>query len=64
MLGTDYINLVPPLVEAGKFQALVAAGQTISSTLSPLDNSLAVFVTNTVSVARSTETMMVLTMAL
>lgn len=64
MLGTDSINLVPPLVEAGKFGDLVAAGQTISSTLSPQDNSLAVFITNTASSARFTESWMVLTVIL
>lgn len=45
-MGTDYLNLVPHLVEAGKFQDLVDAGQTLSSVLSPLDNSLAIYATN------------------
>ncbi|KAH9479690.1 Nuclear pore complex protein Nup85 [Psilocybe cubensis] len=45
-MGTDYLNLVPHLVEAGKFQDFVNAGQTLSSVLSPLDNSLAIYATN------------------
>ena len=48
MLGADHINLVPPVVESGKFHDLVKAGQTVSSSLSPSSNSLAVFLTNTV----------------
>jgi nuclear pore complex protein Nup85 len=48
MLGTDHINLVPPVVEAGRFHDLVKAGQTVSASLSPSSNSLAVFLTNTV----------------
>ncbi|KAF9482632.1 hypothetical protein BDN70DRAFT_966723 [Pholiota conissans] len=46
MIGQDNINLAPPLVEAGKFGELVNAGQTISSALSPSDNSLLVFIKN------------------
>jgi nuclear pore complex protein Nup85 len=48
MLGTDHINLVPPVVETGRFYDLVKAGQTVSASLSPSSNSLAVFLTNTV----------------
>lgn len=48
MLGTDHINLVPPVVEAGRFHDLVKAGQTVSASLSPSSNSLAVFLTDTV----------------
>ena len=38
------IDLVPPLVEAGKFHELAQAGQTISASLSPYNNSLAVHI--------------------
>ncbi|KAF8159828.1 Nup85 nucleoporin-domain-containing protein [Crassisporium funariophilum] len=47
MPGTDNLNLVPPLVQTGKFEELVKSGQTISASLSSADNSLAVFITNT-----------------
>lgn len=46
---TNDLNLVPPLVESGKFIDLVNAGQTISTCLSPADNTLAIFITNSVS---------------
>ena len=49
----DHLDLVPPLVEIGKFIDLVNAGQTISASISPADNSLAVFITNSVSFWRS-----------
>ncbi|KDR68007.1 hypothetical protein GALMADRAFT_79171 [Galerina marginata CBS 339.88] len=42
----DHLNLLPPLVESGKFKELVNAGQTISSVLSPSDNSFGVFITS------------------
>ena len=48
MLGADHINLVPPVVELGRFHDLVKAGQTVSASFSPSSNSLAVFLTNTV----------------
>ena len=48
MLGADHINLVPPVVESRRFHDLVKAGQTVSASLSPSSNSLAVFLTNTV----------------
>jgi len=48
MPAAEYLTLVPPLVEAGKFNELVKAGQTLSSTFSPSDNSFAVFITNVV----------------
>ena len=48
MLGADHINLVPPVVESGRFHDLLKAGQTVSASLSPSSNSLAVFLTNTV----------------
>ncbi|KAF4610945.1 hypothetical protein D9613_006754 [Agrocybe pediades] len=43
---SDHLNLVPPLVESGKFQELLDAGQTLSVALSPADNSLSAFITN------------------
>ncbi|KAJ4470133.1 Nup85 nucleoporin-domain-containing protein, partial [Lentinula aciculospora] len=37
-----HIELVPPLVEAGKFSELVRSGHTVSASFSPSNNSLAV----------------------
>jgi hypothetical protein len=48
MPAAEYLTLAPPLVEAGKFNELVKAGQTVSFTLSSSDNSFAVFITNVV----------------
>jgi len=48
MPAAEYLTLAPPLVEAGKFNELVKAGQTVSSTFSSFDNSFAVFITNVV----------------
>jgi len=48
MAATDAYNLKPPLIEAGKFQDIVDAGQTITSAWSPADNNLAIYITNTV----------------
>lgn len=50
MPGAVDINLVPSLVGPGQFDDLVKAGQTISSVLSPADNSFAVYITNAVSI--------------
>lgn len=47
-LAREHLNLAPPLVEAGRVQDFIDAGQTISSTFSPSDETLAVFVTNVV----------------
>ncbi|KAJ7091342.1 Nup85 nucleoporin-domain-containing protein [Mycena belliarum] len=47
-MSGDVFNLTPPLVPAGKPGDLLLAGQSLSASLSPLDNSLAVFVTNAV----------------
>ena len=47
-MSADLFNLAPPLVPAGKPEDLLLAGQTLSASLSPLDNSLAIFVTNAV----------------
>ncbi|KJA25724.1 hypothetical protein HYPSUDRAFT_134002 [Hypholoma sublateritium FD-334 SS-4] len=44
MAAKDVLHLVPPLVEAGKFNDLVKAGQTISSALCPSDNTVLVFI--------------------
>lgn len=46
----ENLNLVPPLVQSGHVHELIALGQTVSASLSPLDNSLAAFITNTVRV--------------
>lgn len=45
-MSADLFNLTPPLV--GKPEDLLSAGQSLAVSLSPLDNSLAVFVTNAV----------------
>ncbi len=44
MAARDILHLVPPLVEAGKFNDLVKTGQTVSSALCPSDNTVLVFV--------------------
>lgn len=48
MAAIDSYNLKPPLIEAGKFKDIVDAGQTITSTWSPADNNLAIYITNAV----------------
>ncbi|KAJ7442242.1 Nup85 nucleoporin-domain-containing protein [Mycena latifolia] len=48
-MSADVFNLTPPLVPAGKPEDLLLAGQSLAASLSPLDNSLVVFVTNAVS---------------
>ncbi|KIM44830.1 hypothetical protein M413DRAFT_442797 [Hebeloma cylindrosporum] len=48
MPAAEYLTLAPPLVEAGKFDELVKAGQTVSSTFSSSDNSFAVYITNAI----------------
>ncbi|KAJ6607496.1 Nup85 nucleoporin-domain-containing protein [Mycena sp. CBHHK59/15] len=45
-MSNEVFNLKPALVPAGKPEDLLLAGQSLSASLSPLDNSLAVFVTN------------------
>ncbi|KAJ7043585.1 Nup85 nucleoporin-domain-containing protein [Mycena alexandri] len=45
-MSGDHFNVAPALVPAGKPEDLLLAGQSLSATFSPLDNSLAVFVTN------------------
>ena len=40
------IRLYPPLFEEGKDAELLRSGRTLSVTLSPRDNSVAVFATN------------------
>ncbi|KAG5641793.1 hypothetical protein DXG03_004179 [Asterophora parasitica] len=47
MPGETHLNLVPPLVEAGDVEGLAKAGQTLVSSWSPLNSSLAVFVSST-----------------
>ncbi|KAJ7668334.1 Nup85 nucleoporin-domain-containing protein [Mycena rosella] len=48
-MSADVFNLTPPLVPAGKPGDLLLAGQSLCASLSPLDNSLAVFVTHAAS---------------
>ncbi|KIK60507.1 hypothetical protein GYMLUDRAFT_43830 [Collybiopsis luxurians FD-317 M1] len=43
-MGVQHIDLVPPLVEAGNFNVLVQSGHTVSASLSPYNNSLAVHI--------------------
>ena len=44
MAAREILHLVPPLVEAGKFNDLVKTGQTVSSALCPSDNTVLVFI--------------------
>jgi hypothetical protein len=48
MTSSRHLNLAPPLVQSGRVDELIQLGQTLTSSLSPSDNSLAIFVTNTV----------------
>lgn len=48
MATPRHLNLRPFLAEAGKFDKLVESGETLSTTISPLDDSLAVHMKNTV----------------
>jgi hypothetical protein len=45
MSGDDLLNVLPPLVQSGRFGEFIDAGRTLSMSLSPLDNSVATFVT-------------------
>ncbi|KAF8343506.1 Nup85 nucleoporin-domain-containing protein [Amanita rubescens] len=45
MTGKSHLNLAPPLVDSGQSESLVKSGQAICASLSPHDNSLAVYVT-------------------
>ena len=48
MTVSRHLNLAPPLVHSGRVDELIQQGQTLSASLSPSSNSLAVFVTSTV----------------
>jgi hypothetical protein len=48
MMGARHLNLAPPLVRSGRASELVELGQTLACSLSPTNNTLAAFVTNTV----------------
>lgn len=48
MKASGHLNLVPPLVQPGRADELLQLGRTLTSSLSPSNNSLAVFVTNIV----------------
>ncbi|KAF8713566.1 hypothetical protein AX14_012920 [Amanita brunnescens Koide BX004] len=45
MTRKSHLNLAPPLVEPGQLESLAKAGQAICASLSPHDNSLAIYVT-------------------
>ncbi|KAJ8095098.1 hypothetical protein PM082_010317 [Marasmius tenuissimus] len=42
---SNHLNLVPPLVEKGHFEDLIGSNETISASMSPYSNSLAIFMT-------------------
>ncbi|KAF9444472.1 hypothetical protein P691DRAFT_677501 [Macrolepiota fuliginosa MF-IS2] len=46
MASSRHLNLRPFLAEAGKFDKLVGSGQTLSTSISPLDDSFAVHMKN------------------
>jgi hypothetical protein len=48
MTGKSQLNLAPPLVEHGQSESLAKAGQAICASLSPHDNSSAIYVTTEV----------------
>ena len=48
MTGKTHLNLAPPLVEHGQPDSLAKAGQAICASLSPHDNSSAIYVTSEV----------------
>ena len=50
MIPMHHVHLRPFLTETGQFEKLVESGRTISSVLSPLDDSLAIYMRNTVCV--------------
>ncbi|KAJ3729997.1 Nup85 nucleoporin-domain-containing protein [Lentinula guzmanii] len=43
-MAIKHVELVPPLVEAGKISELVQSGRAVAASLSPSDNSLAVYI--------------------
>ncbi len=53
MTGKSHLNLAPPLVDSGQSESLAKADQAICASLSPHDNSLAVYVTREVRVDNS-----------
>ena len=48
MARDTHLNLVPPLVESGHIEDLIQAGQSLRASFSPLNNTVAVFVTSAV----------------
>ncbi len=48
MAATQHLHLAPFLAETGKFDKLVESGQTLSAAISPLDDSIAAYLKNTV----------------
>ncbi|KAF7309813.1 Nuclear pore complex protein Nup85 [Mycena indigotica] len=52
-MSGEHFNLTPPLVPARRSQDLLEAGQAISASLSPFDNSISVFATNAVQLVHS-----------
>ena len=45
MATDNVLNVLPPLVQSGRFDEFIDAGRTLSMSLSPLDNSVAAYVT-------------------
>jgi len=41
----NVLDVLPPLVQSGRFDEFIDAGRTLSMSLSPLDNSVATYVT-------------------
>lgn len=62
---SQHLNLVPPLVQAGQLRELLETGQTLKSTLSPANNSLAIYLSNAVrSISRASQLHVILTLNL
>ena len=45
MSEDNLLNVLPPLVQSGRIDELIDTGRTLSMSVSPLDNSVATFVT-------------------
>ena len=45
MSDANLLNVLPPLVQSGRIGELIDTGRTLSMSVSPLDNSVATFVT-------------------
>jgi nuclear pore complex protein Nup85 len=49
-----HLNVLPPLVQSGHIDKFIESGRTLSASLSPLDNSVAAFVSNAVCICFAT----------